>query len=130
MFNGNGVWEGLKKVKPCPGETQQDRASTGHLRLVFHRKPEYKGYKIIFQTNVFHWEIMGIHVPLLGVGLSIIWTAFVEKTHTLEKAKQVAPIFQYKVLGPDHGVGHPVPFGLPHCSSRGTEGRWWYLDRC
>ena len=34
------------------------------------------------------------------------------------------------LTGLDHGVGHPVPFGLPHCSSRWTEGRWWYLDRC
>jgi predicted amidohydrolase len=32
--------------------------------------------------------------------------------------------------GLDHGVGHPVPFGLAHGSPRWTERRWRYLDRC
>ena len=31
--------------------------------------------------------------------------------------------------GLDHGVGHPLPFGLARCSSRWTEGRWRYLNR-
>src|SRR2546422_3601339 len=31
-------------------------------------------------------------------------------------------------FGLDHGVGHPMPFGLPHGSPRWTEGHWEYLD--
>jgi hypothetical protein len=33
-----------------------------------------------------------------------------------------------KAHGLDHGVGHPVSFGLAYCASWRTEGSRWYLD--
>ena len=32
-------------------------------------------------------------------------------------------------MGIDHGVGHPIFFGLTHSSTRRPEGSRWYLDR-
>src|SRR5882724_7466541 len=42
-------------------------------------------------------------------------------------AKSASTTFSGR-LGLDHGVGHPMPFGLPHGSPRRTEGHWEYLD--
>ena len=46
--------EGLKKKKPQSHLRRRLGLLRSHLWLVFHRKPKFKGYKIIFQTNAFH----------------------------------------------------------------------------
>ena len=45
----------------------------------------------------------------------------------MQKSRVQSVYWEY---GLDHGVGHLIPSGLRHSSSRRTKRCWWYLDRC
>jgi insertion element IS1 protein InsB len=44
------------------------------------------------------------------------------------KLQELLAPFGITKFGLDHGVGHPVSFGLAYCASWRTEGSRWYLD--